>query len=197
MVEWSVDALAHVCDRVVMAVPPGFEGGRGDRVAGGGARSESVLAAVEAATEAEAYVVHDAARPLVTPDLIERCVAALERGWDGAVAAARVTDTVKEAGRDGRVSRTLDRSRLWAVQTPQVFRADALRRGLAAGSSALRAATDDASLVEAAGGTVGLVEAPTENLKVTRRIDLEAAEALLRERASSRGPDPPERVVAD
>ncbi len=124
--------------------------------------------------------MHDAARPLVTRDLVERCVSALdELGVDGAIAAAPVTDTVKEAGAEGRVLRTLDRSGLWAVQTPQVFRAEVLRRALAVDPAVLAAATDDASLVEGAGGTVAVVEAPRENLKVTTALDLRVAEALL------------------
>ena len=174
--------LRAVCDRVVVAVPPGEEEGA-DRVAGGASRSESVRNALAAAPEAEVAVVHDAARPLVTPELVRACVAAVEEGWDGAVAAARMTDTVKEAtGPDLRVERTLDRSRLWAIQTPQAFRADALRRALDQPAATLAAATDDASLVEAAGGSVRIVEAPPENLKVTGPLDLERAEALLKAR---------------
>ena len=126
-------------------------------------------------------MVHDAARPLVERDLVERCIAALE-GVDGAIAAAPVTDTVKEAAPDGRVVRTLDRSALWAIQTPQVFRADVLREALDVDDAALAAATDDASLVEAAGGTVALVEAPRENIKVTTELDLRVAEAMLEAR---------------
>jgi 2-C-methyl-D-erythritol 4-phosphate cytidylyltransferase len=147
-------------------------------VAGGASRSESVRNAVLAAPEADVYVVHDAARPLVTPALVERCLAALD-GVDGAIAAARVSDTVKEAGEDGRVTRTLDRSSLWAVQTPQVFRAEALRGALEVDEDVLAAATDDASLVEAAGGSVRVVEAPAENLKITAPADLRLAEVLL------------------
>ncbi len=124
-------------------------------------------------------MVHDAARPLVTAHLVESCLAALVEGVDGAIAAAPMTDTVKEAGADGRVLRTLDRSRLWAVQTPQVFRAEVLRRALDVDDATLAAATDDASLVEAAGGVVVVVEAPPENLKVTTPLDLKLAEALI------------------
>jgi 2-C-methyl-D-erythritol 4-phosphate cytidylyltransferase len=98
---------------------------------------------------------------------------------DGAIAAAPVTDTVKEAYPDGTVLRTLDRSRLWAVQTPQVFRAQSLRRALDVDDATLAEATDDASLVEAAGGTVRLVEAPPGNIKVTTAADLARAEAAL------------------
>jgi 2-C-methyl-D-erythritol 4-phosphate cytidylyltransferase len=133
---------------------------------------------VLAAPEAELFVVHDAARPLVTPELVRRCIDALD-GFDGAIAAARVTDTVKEAAGDGRVTRTLDRSLLWAIQTPQVFRAGVLRRALDVDDATLMAATDDAALVEAAGGSVRVVESPRENLKVTTSADLKLAEALL------------------
>jgi 2-C-methyl-D-erythritol 4-phosphate cytidylyltransferase len=135
--------------------------------------------ALAAAPEATVAVVHDAARPLVTKDLVERCIAALP-GWEGAIAAAPVTDTVKEADADGRVVRTLERATLWSIQTPQVFDADALRRALDVDDAVLAAATDDASLVEAAGGSVRVVEAPAENMKVTRRVDLLLAETLLR-----------------
>ena len=183
LLDWSLDVLREACDRVIAAVPPGFEDGDPDRVAGGASRSASVRAALAAAPEATVAVVHDAARPLVTADLVARCIAALDGGWDGAVAAAPMTDTVKEAGPDGGVVRTLDRSGLWAIQTPQVFRADVLRRALGADEAALAAATDDAALVEAAGGRVRVVEAPPENLKVTRPVDLRLAAALLRERA--------------
>ncbi len=98
---------------------------------------------------------------------------------DGAIAAAPVTDTIKEAYPDGTVERTLDRARLWAVQTPQVFRADSLRRALDVDDAVLAAATDDAALVEAAGGSIRVVEAPPENFKVTTAADLARAEAAL------------------
>ncbi|MBV9212862.1 MAG: 2-C-methyl-D-erythritol 4-phosphate cytidylyltransferase [Actinobacteria bacterium] len=184
LLEWSLEVLEGVCDRVVVAVAPGEPLGP-DRVRGGEVRSESVRAALAAAPEARIAVVHDAARPLVTRELVEACVAAVGGGgWDGAVAAAPVSDTVKEVAAGGRVERTLDRRSLWAVQTPQAFRADVLRRALGAGAAALAAATDDASLVEAIGGVVGVVESSPENIKVTREIDLLLAEELLRARAA-------------
>ena len=96
-----------------------------------------------------------------------------------------MSDTVKEAGDDHRVVRTLDRARLWAVQTPQVFRRAALERALAASDDALAGATDDASLVEAAGGVVRVVPAPRGNLKVTTPDDLLVADLLLRHRRRS------------
>jgi 2-C-methyl-D-erythritol 4-phosphate cytidylyltransferase len=181
LLEWSLDALRAVCDRVVVAVPAGFEAEGPDRVRGGAVRSESVRRALEAAPEASVVVVHDAARPLVTPELVRACIDALD-GADGAIAAAPMTDTVKEAGAERLVGRTLDRSRLWRVQTPQAFRADVLRRALDVSDDALAAATDDASLVEAAGGTIRVVEAPADNIKVTRPVDLALAELLLADR---------------
>jgi 2-C-methyl-D-erythritol 4-phosphate cytidylyltransferase len=149
-------------------------------VPGGAERSHSVRNALRASS-GDPVLVHDAARPLVDVELIERCIAALGDA-DAAIAAARVTDTTKEAGDDGVVTRTLNRSRLWAVQTPQVFRREALESVLAQPDEVLASATDDASLVEAAGGRVRVVEAPRENLKVTTPVDLRLAELLLADR---------------
>ena len=178
LIEWSLDVLGSVCDRVVVAAPPGYDEGP-DRVRGGESRSASVRNALAAAPEAEIAVVHDAARPLVTRELVERCLAAVGPGIDGAIAAIPMTDTVKDVAPDGRVLRTLDRSSLWAIQTPQVFKADILRRALERDASALAAATDDAWLVDDAGGVITVVESYPENLKVTRASDLRIAEALL------------------
>jgi 2-C-methyl-D-erythritol 4-phosphate cytidylyltransferase len=186
MVEWSIDAMRAVdaIDEIVVALPPGERAPAGvTGVPGGASRSQSVRAALEAVPDADPVVVHDAARPLVTPRLIERALAALEsRAADGVVAAAPVADTVKRAGEDGGVVETLDRSRLWAVQTPQVFRRAALVRALDRPDAILAAATDDASLVEEAGGAVHIVPGPPENLKVTEPLDLEIAELLLARR---------------
>ncbi len=181
MVDWSCDVLTSVCDRVVVAVPTGYEGDGPDRVVGGSCRSESVRRALHAAPEATVAVVHDAARPLVTRELVRACIDGVD-GVDGAVAAALVSDTVKETDGERMVTRTLDRASLWAIQTPQVFRADALRRALDVDDSALAAATDDSSLVEASGGAVRLVEAPRDNFKVTTALDLRVAEAILADR---------------
>lgn len=192
MLAWSLDALRAVdaVRRVVVALPEGVEAPAGTiGVAGGAERSHSVRAALEAAGEGpadEPVIVHDAARPLVTPALFERALAALaERGCDAVVAAARVTDTVKRvdpAAGDLRVVETLDRGALWAVQTPQAFRRGALAAALAQPDEVLAAATDDAGLVEQAGGWVHVVESPAENLKVTTPMDLRLAELLLSER---------------
>jgi 2-C-methyl-D-erythritol 4-phosphate cytidylyltransferase len=185
MLEWSVEALSAVgaIERIVAALPPGVTAPPGvTGVPGGAERSHSVRAALHAAGPADVVLVHDAARPLVTPAVIEACLAALEDGWDAAIAAAPLTDTVKEGDGD-RVARTLDRSLLWAIQTPQVFRRDVLERVMAVDDATLAAATDDASLVEQAGGSVRLVPSPRENLKVTTPEDLRLADLLLRDRA--------------
>ena len=178
LIEWSLDVLGAVCDRVVAAVPAGHDS-EPDFVAGGESRSASVRNAVAAAPEADVFVVHDAARPLVTRELVERCLDALAPGIDGAIAAVPMTDTVKQVAPDGRVLRTLDRSELWAVQTPQVFKADILRRALERDAAALAAATDDAWLVDDVGGVITVVESFPENIKVTRESDLRIVEALL------------------
>jgi 2-C-methyl-D-erythritol 4-phosphate cytidylyltransferase len=182
MLEWSLDALraAPSIERVVVAVPPGVE--YEDGVAGGASRSESVRNALAAAGEADVVLVHDAARPLLDADLVERCVAGLDGGADAVIAAAPVTDTVKEAA-DGTVLRTLDRTRLWSVQTPQVFRRAALQAALDQPDEVLSAATDDAGLVEARGGVVRVVESSPRNLKVTTPTDLALAELLLADRS--------------
>jgi 2-C-methyl-D-erythritol 4-phosphate cytidylyltransferase len=155
-------------------------------------RSASVRAALQASA-GDPVVVHDAARPLAPPELFTRALAELEaHGCDGVVAAAPVTDTIKEASEDRTVTRTLERERLWAVQTPQAFRRAALERALDVDDAVLAAATDDAWLVERAGGTVRVVPGPRENLKVTTALDLRVAELLLAERPSPRaGADPP------
>jgi 2-C-methyl-D-erythritol 4-phosphate cytidylyltransferase len=131
-------------------------------------------------------LVHDAARPLVTPELFLRCLDELGEGADAAIAAARVTDTIKEAGEDHVVAATLDRSRLWAIQTPQAFGREALERALAQPDEVLRAATDDAMLVERLGGRVVVVESSPANFKITTPHDLEVAELLLGRRRARR-----------
>jgi len=185
MLDWSVEALRAVdgVERIVVALPPGEQTPEGTiGVPGGATRSHSVRAALAEAGDAELVVVHDAARPLATPELFARTLEALAHGVDAAIAATRMTDTVKEAGNAGDVVHTLDRERLWAVQTPQAFRAGLLRRALNVPDEVLAAATDDAWLIERAGGTVRVVESSRENLKVTTPLDLRVAELLLAER---------------
>jgi 2-C-methyl-D-erythritol 4-phosphate cytidylyltransferase len=163
-------------------------------VPGGAVRSESVRLALGAAGEGDPVLVHDAARPLLDAELIDRTLAAVTAGGvEGAIAAAPVSDTIKRAS-SGPVSseappasppivtETLDRAGLWAVQTPQVFRREPLERALDVPIEVLAAATDDAWLIERAGGRVALVAADPGNLKVTTRVDLHLAEMLLAER---------------
>lgn len=204
LLAWSIDALAQVAgiERIVVALPAGTEppsaaGKELIAVEGGATRSESVLRALAGAgggqgtrqDQAELVVVHDAARPLVTPALIASVIAALVREpqADAAIAAMPVTDTIKRVGERGEVQETLDRSALWAVQTPQVFRRGALERALDVPAAELARATDDAWLVERAGGRVVVVGASAENLKVTGPLDLQVAELLLLARASRGG----------
>jgi 2-C-methyl-D-erythritol 4-phosphate cytidylyltransferase len=184
LLEWSIDALRAVPEiaHIVVALPPGVHAPAGTSgVPGGAERSHSVRAALRASF-GDPVLVHDAARPLVTPAIIRACLSGLDDPEaDAAIAAARVTDTIKQA-QGARVLRTVDRSDLWAVQTPQVFRRKALEGALSQHDDVVAAATDDASLVEAMGGTVRLVESPRENLKVTTPDDLRLAEALLHSR---------------
>lgn len=195
LVEWSVLALKAVAqiDQIIVALPPGDLDAVPDgaiAVAGGEARSQSVRNALGASEGGDPVVVHDAARPLAVPELFVHALEELERsGADAVIAAARISDTIKEVAPDGStVSRTLDRTRLWAVQTPQVFRRAALERALRdASDELLAAATDDAWLVERAGGTVRVVDAGPQNIKVTTATDLRLAELLLARRAGQSG----------
>jgi 2-C-methyl-D-erythritol 4-phosphate cytidylyltransferase len=188
MLDWSLDAFhaANSVNEIVVAAPPGDEAAIAERavsaVAGGEHRSESVANALELCG-GEIVVVHDAARPLVTPALIDAVVCELATQQEAAavIAGAPVTDTIKQVGDEDQVERTLDRSGLWAVQTPQAFRAEALRQALA-DPGALADATDDAMLVERRGGRILIHSAPPENIKVTTPFDLRVAELLLRER---------------
>ena len=147
-------------------------------VAGGAARSQSVRAALAAVGHGDPVVVHDAARPLATAALFGRALAQLERtGADAVIAAAPVPDTIKEAQGEI-VTRTLDRSTLWAIQTPQVFRRAALEEALA-DDALLGRATDDAWLIEQRGGVVRVIDSGEPNFKVTTVTDLKLAELLL------------------
>ena len=151
-------------------------------VAGGAERTDSVRSALEALPAAcEIVLVHDAARPLVTPEVIERTLSAA--GPDRAVVAAvAIEDTVKQVDVDGRVVATLDRSRLWRAQTPQAFPRRALEEAHAAAAARGFSATDDAALVEASGLPIVVVEGSADNFKITGPLDLLLAEAVLRSR---------------
>ncbi len=167
-------------DRIVIVAPPEWEEPSillaeelacskvHSCVTGGATRSDSVRAGLaEVAADALVVLVHDAARPLVSDDVIGRVLAPLSEGWDGAVPGLRVSDTLKRVGDDGAVLDTVARDGLYAVQTPQAFLADVLRRAADGGE-----ATDCAGLVEAAGGRVKGVEGDPRLLKVTTADDL-------------------------
>ena len=144
-------------------------------VPGGPRRQDSARLGLEALGECDYVAVHDGARPLVTPELIERGIeAARETG--AAVPAIPLVDTVKEAGADGIVLRTMDRSRLLAAQTPQVFRYELLFR---AHREVTAEVTDDAAMVEALGGRVRIFEGERRNVKVTTVEDLDYARRVL------------------
>jgi 2-C-methyl-D-erythritol 4-phosphate cytidylyltransferase len=182
---------------VIVAVPTGHEGAVREgavAVAGSASRSESVAAGLER-VDTEVVAVHDAARPLVTAQLIDELVAKLLDRPDAAavIAAARLTDTVKRAREprasngdfpraDPTIAETVNREHLWAAQTPQVFRTDALRDALGTDHQRISAATDEAMLVEEAGGQVLIHPSPPENLKVTTPLDLRIAELLVASR---------------
>jgi 2-C-methyl-D-erythritol 4-phosphate cytidylyltransferase len=148
-------------------------------VPGGASRAESVRVGLdEVPTDASVVLVHDAARPIVPPEVVERLLAALGEGYDGAVPGLPLSDTVKRTA-GGVVVETLAREELMAVQTPQAFVASVLRAAFAA-SDNLLLATDCASLVEAAGGRVKVVAGDERLLKVTTRADLARVEGFLR-----------------
>jgi 2-C-methyl-D-erythritol 4-phosphate cytidylyltransferase len=205
MIEWSIDAF-RACESVhsiVVAAPPGHIGDLGGHdlgvVSGGTTRAQSVANALEAVGTGN-VAVHDAARPLLTPELVEALVADLDAHEDaaGVIAATPVTDTIKRAVEKSsvnsstsevpnftlKVQTTEDRSRLWRAQTPQLFRTDRLREALAAAERP-EDATDEAMLVEAIGGTVLIHPVAEQNLKVTTPLDLQVAELLLQSRIST------------
>ena len=179
---WAVGSARGACDGVVLVVPAGGErsqpvisAGADIVVAGAATRSGSVRAGLGAVPDSAAVIViHDAARPLAAPELFARAVGAIRAGADGAVCAVPVTDTLKLV--EGvTIVATVDRSTLVAVQTPQAFRAEALR----AAHAGRPEATDDASVVEAGGGKVVIVAGDPRNLKLTHASDLKVAAALL------------------
>ncbi len=199
LIAWCLDAFAAAgsVSAIVIAAPPGHEAEIAELapgatvVTGGEARSRSVANAL-GRVETDLVAVHDAARPLVTAELIDALIAKLADRPDaaGVIAAAAVTDTVKRA-REPRpakgefprggptVAETESRDLLWAAQTPQVFRTGALREALAGDPQRVAAATDDAMLIEKAGGKLLIEPAPAANIKVTTPDDLRIAAALL------------------
>lgn len=189
VVDRSLAISRAAADHIVVVLAPGqesegfalVESGAADvAVAGGDERADSVRAALAVIDEdAAVIVVHDAARPLASAELHQRVVAAVHAGADAAIPAVPVTDTIKRIEHDaaGRavVTETPDRATLVAVQTPQAFRAELLRRAHATSAGA----TDDAALVEAIGATVVVIDGEPTNIKITGPNDLAIATILL------------------
>jgi 2-C-methyl-D-erythritol 4-phosphate cytidylyltransferase len=178
-------------DAIVVAAPPGWEepaillaeelgcGKVSASVAGGRTRAESVRAGMrEVPEDAAVVLVHDAARPLVTDDVIERVLTALSDGWDGAIPGLPVADTVKRVEAD-QVIETVERSSLRTVQTPQAFVAATLRQALLRGPEPQGGWTDCSAAVEAQGGRVKVVSGDVRLVKVTDRSDLERVASYL------------------
>lgn len=152
-------------------------------VAGGAERADSVRNALAVLPpEAHAVLVHDAARPLVSREVIDR-VLAVARSGSGAVAAIPVADTIKQVDDEGRIVATPERQHLWQAQTPQGFPTPMIVEAHRLAEEAGVTGTDDAALVERYGGTVVVVDGDPANLKVTRPTDFELAELILRRRA--------------
>jgi len=177
ILDWAVTAARSVAEGVVVVVPGGLPehcpSGADQVVAGAETRSGSVRAGLAVVpASAGIIVVHDAVRPVAGAELFERVVSAVEGGADAAIPGVAVPDTVRRV-RGG----TVDRAGLVLVQTPQAFSATALRSA----HSGAPEATDDAGLIEAAGGSIVVVEGDPRNIKITHAHDLVVAEALLRE----------------
>lgn len=196
MIAWTLEAMqaASSIDAVVVTFDPeGVEalaeavGEWGaDKVhrvvAAGRERQHSVRSGLEAVPEGTTVVaVHDGARPLAWAADIDACVEALP-GWDGVVLGRPAVDTIKAVGQGGLVDRTLERSRLWQAETPQVFEFSTLLEAHRKAEAAGVIATDDAALVEQAGGRVRMVAASGPNVKVTVKDDALLAEAVLARR---------------
>jgi len=165
-----------------LAAVPGLAGA----VVGGAERQDSVRAGLEALGDAEWVAVHDAARPLVRPEAVERVIEAARR-TGAAIPALPVRETVKRVA-GGWIRETPRRSELWSAQTPQVFRASLLREALAKARTEGFRGTDDAELVERLGVRVEVVEGDPENLKITDRWDLALAELILQARSARSTP---------
>ncbi len=185
----KVVAVAVALPEEELRDPPGWLAEVDSRVVlvqGGATRGESVWQALKALPESlELIAVHDAARPLVTRDIIDRCLEAVDEGI-GAVAGWPAVDTVKQVGEGDRVRATLKRSEIWHAHTPQIFPRDLLLRAYSEAMSVGISDTDDAALVERLGGSVRMVRGSAANLKVTRPEDLPLAEHFLRQAAGAR-----------
>jgi 2-C-methyl-D-erythritol 4-phosphate cytidylyltransferase len=192
MLAWSIATVAHLADvaELIVTVPAGMEAtARREATAaglaipvkiapGGAERQDSVrIALALTSAESEMVVIHDAARPLASAELFMRCLDAAARAG-GAIAATPVADTLKRV-RDGEIVETVPRAGLWQAQTPQAFRRTLLVEAHRRAERERIAVTDDADLVERAGGTVEVVESDGPNLKITTASDLAMAESII------------------
>lgn len=183
VVDWSVDAARRSADGVVLVVPaeklsdPTLHAGCTLVAVGGTTRADSVRAGLRLVpSDAGVILVHDAARPFASPSLFAAAIAAVRAGADGAVPVVAISDTVKRV-ENGRVVATIERDGLYTVQTPQAFKAEVLRRAHEKGNDA----TDDAALVEAAGGSVVAIAGEARNRKITDQDDIALFERYLAE----------------
>lgn len=196
---WRRFAAAAVIDEIVLVIRDGLQATFAElaqqlslrkpvRFAlGGTERQDSVWNGLEAVSpDTEIVLIQDGARPCTSEDLMLRTIAAA-REVGAAVAAQRVTDTIKEAGEGDGILRTVDRSRLWSVQTPQTFRLEVIRSALRAVREKGLQVTDDTAACESIGQPVRLVESTTPNPKATSRADLPFIELLLTRSAGPSG----------
>ena len=187
---WAVDALREAgCGPIVVVVPEELvELAREEApddvelVSGGPTRQDSVWNGLQR-VDTPAVVVHDAARPLVTVDLVQRVVAALDTSTDAVIAAVPVDETLKLVRESDRVSETIDRSLLWRAQTPAAFRTDTLRAAHERAHADGFVGTDESQLVERSGGAIRIVQGTRDNLKVTFPEDFAVVEAMIATRA--------------
>jgi 2-C-methyl-D-erythritol 4-phosphate cytidylyltransferase len=191
---WRVFETINQIDEIVLVVRDGMQAAfqalavqHGLRktcrfVAGGAERQDSVWNGLQALqTGTELVAIHDGARPCVSPALINATLDAA-RAVGAAVAAQKITDTIKEAGENELIAQTLDRTRLWSVQTPQTFRVEVIRRAISVARERGLNLTDDTAACELIGQPVKLVLSPAPNPKVTVPGDLPYIELLLRSR---------------
>lgn len=182
VIDRSERIAALVSDGVTVVVPPADVAREGG-VAGGPSRSASVRAGLAAVpADVDVICVHDAARPLASVELYEAVIAAVVGGADGAIPGVPVTDTIKIVGVGGAVEATPKRSALVAVQTPQAFSAEVLRTAHATGGDG----TDDAALVERAGGHVVVVPGEAHNRKITQPDDVAWVRSVIMDRGGDR-----------
>ena len=188
----ALEAVRKICGRAVLVLPSGSTVSfrkrwlkrQGDviTVPGGSSRCESVLAGLNAVPDSCDYVcIHDGARPLIEPRAVRQCLRAAKK-HGAAVCAARATDTVKRAGRKGKIEGTLDRNDIWLVQTPQVFRKGIILEAYRRLGGRYSGITDDAMVAEKAGIMPVLVQNNSENIKITKKRDIISAHRILLER---------------